>query len=82
MHEAVVSAGACVSGATVHLVEAEYDQGPILRQQRVDVAPTDTSVELAERVAAIEGPLVVDTLAAIGSGEIDLDAVWRAHQPA
>ena len=42
VHEAAVEAGARVSGATVHLVDAVYDHGPIVLQAAVPVLPTDT----------------------------------------
>jgi phosphoribosylglycinamide formyltransferase-1 len=32
VHEAVLAAGERVSGASIHLVEAEYDTGPVLAQ--------------------------------------------------
>lgn len=72
VHEAVLAAGDAETGATVHLVEAEYDTGPVLAQARVRVHAQDTPEELERRVAAIEGPLYVDTLRRIASGEITL----------
>ncbi|MEO1059033.1 MAG: formyltransferase family protein [Actinomycetota bacterium] len=79
VHEAVVAARSAETGATVHLVDADYDTGPIVKQRRVDVLPTDRWSDLADRVAAIEGQLVVDTLNEIATGRIDLDAVWTAR---
>ncbi|CAI8039599.1 Phosphoribosylaminoimidazole-succinocarboxamide synthase [Geodia barretti] len=37
VHEAVVRSGVEVSGATVHLVDGEYDTGPVILQRRVRV---------------------------------------------
>ena len=42
VHEAVLAAGEAVSGATVHLVTPELDDGPVLGQLRVAVLPGDT----------------------------------------
>jgi len=54
VHEAVLAAGARLSGATVHLVNGEYDSGPIILQQAVSVFPDDTPESLAARVGAAE----------------------------
>jgi len=53
-HRRVLEAGCKVSGATVHLVTAELDHGPILAQAVVPVLATDTTTELAARVLAQE----------------------------
>ena len=42
VHEAVLASGARETGATVHLVDEEYDRGAILAQARVPVLPGDT----------------------------------------
>ena len=62
VHEAVIEAGERESGATVHLVEADYDEGPILSQVRVPVRSTDTPATLEERVKSAERKLIVHTL--------------------
>lgn len=58
VHEAVLASGATLSGPTVHLVTAEYDQGPILAQWPVPVRPDDTPDSLRERVLAVEHQLL------------------------
>lgn len=58
VHEAVIAAGEAESGATVHLVDAEYDRGAILGQGRVTVEPDDSSETLARRVLAVEHRLL------------------------
>jgi phosphoribosylglycinamide formyltransferase-1 len=64
VHRAVLAAGEAESGATVHLVDAEYDHGRILDQVRVPVLPGDTSEELQKRVYAAEMDLFPKALAA------------------
>ena len=54
VHRAVLAAGAAQSGATVHLVDNEYDHGRILAQQSVPVFPGDTPEELQQRVYRAE----------------------------
>jgi len=72
VHEAVLAAKDAYSGATVHLVTGEYDQGPVLAQRRVPVLPDDTPETLAARVLAVEHELYVETVAAIARSEIAL----------
>ncbi len=57
VHEAVLAAGDTVSGATVHLVTADLDGGPILGALRVAVVPGDTPATLAARVLHAEHQL-------------------------
>jgi len=54
VHEAVIASGAKESGATVHLVDDEYDRGPIVAQWRIPVEPSDTPTSLATRVLNVE----------------------------
>lgn len=50
VHQAALACGVKVSGATVHLVNAEPDGGPILMQQAVRVFKNDTAQTLQRRV--------------------------------
>lgn len=50
VHEAVLNAGVKVTGATVHIVTAECDAGPIILQKAVDVLDDDTPETLQKRV--------------------------------
>ena len=57
VHEAVLAAGAQVSGATVHYGDEEYDTGAIVGQWQVSVLPADDIPTLAARVLKIEHQL-------------------------
>jgi formyltetrahydrofolate-dependent phosphoribosylglycinamide formyltransferase len=50
VHQAVLDYGAKVSGCTVHFVDNEYDQGPIILQRAAPVLEDDTAEVLATRV--------------------------------
>jgi formyltetrahydrofolate-dependent phosphoribosylglycinamide formyltransferase len=65
VHEAVLAAGDSTSGATVHLVSEEYDQGDILAQGTVPVLSGDTPDTLAARVLAVEHKLLPATVLAL-----------------
>jgi phosphoribosylglycinamide formyltransferase-1 len=58
VHAAVLAAGDTESGATVHLVDEEYDRGAILAQARVPVRADDTADTLAARVLNAEHSLL------------------------
>lgn len=53
-HERVLAAGVRFTGCTVHYVRAEMDDGPIIVQAAVPVAPGDTPERLGARVLQAE----------------------------
>ena len=57
VHEAVLEHGVRWTGVTVHLVDEEYDTGPIILQEPVPVYPSDSVDELAARVLKVEHQL-------------------------
>jgi phosphoribosylglycinamide formyltransferase-1 len=65
VHQAVLSAGVRHSAATVHLIDDDYDTGPVIAERPVPVHSGDTAVTLQERVQAAERDLLVSTLAAL-----------------
>ena len=72
--EAVLEAGEAESGVSIHLVDADYDTGAIVRQCRVPVFRGDSLDDLKARVRAREKEFVVETLGQIATGEIRLVA--------
>lgn len=54
VHEAVVAAGECETGITIHLVSEEYDKGRILFQAKVAVEAGDTAGEVERKVRELE----------------------------
>ena len=54
VHRAVLEAGVKITGVTVHLVDEEYDHGPIIHQVAVPVEPGDTVETLGARVFEAE----------------------------
>jgi len=62
VHRAVLASGACLTGATVHLVNEEYDRGTIVAQWPVPVLPGDSAEDLAARVLAVEHDLYPRTV--------------------
>ena len=73
VHQAVINSPDMESGATVHLVTAEYDEGRILAQYKVPRHARDTAETLAERVLRVEHVLYPQTLRDIQRGIILLE---------
>lgn len=71
-HRRALDAGAVEHGASVHVVTADLDDGPVLSQARVPVRPGDDETTLAARVRAVEHPLLVETVRLLAEGRLRL----------
>ena len=78
VHEAVLEYGAKVTGCTVHFVNEEYDNGPIILQATVPVEEDDTPDTLAERVQAKEREVYPRVIQMIAEGRIRVEG-RRVH---
>ena len=72
VHESVLASGDAETGVSIHLVDPEYDQGPIIAQCRVLVLQNDTPATLQARVLAREHEFLIETLNRIVTGSIRL----------
>lgn len=54
VHEAVYAAGASQTGITIHEVNEQYDEGSIVLQQSVALAPEDTPETIRQKVQQLE----------------------------
>lgn len=81
VHEAVVAAGTLETGATVHLVDDEYDHGAVVAQVRLPIAPGESVESVERRVMASEPGLFVETLKRVASGELVLGAHIPTRSP-
>jgi len=80
VHEAVLSYGAKLSGATVHFVDDAYDTGPIILQESVPVLEDDTPDTLAERVQAKERALYPRAIQLFAEGRLSVEGrIVRVH---
>lgn len=70
-----LAAGVAQTGASVIVVDAGVDSGPILAQERIPVLPGDTEHSLHDRIKPVERRLLIDTVRGIATGEIDLAAL-------
>jgi phosphoribosylglycinamide formyltransferase-1 len=67
VHAAVLAAGEQESGCTVHVVDDEYDHGPVIAQTRVPVLAGDDVRTLADRVFEAECATYPEAIAAFGA---------------
>ena len=72
VHEAVIAAKEKETGVSVHILEEEYDTGPVIAQAKIPVLPHDTPETLQARVLELEHAFLPKTLQKIISGEIVL----------
>jgi phosphoribosylglycinamide formyltransferase 1 len=72
VHEAVAAAGVAASEACVHIVDGEYDQGPVIARVTAPLAPGDDAEAIERKVTAVEPGLFVATLRQISEGALRL----------
>jgi len=73
VHQAVLDHGCKVSGCTVHFVDEEFDNGPILMQTCVPVLDDDTAESLAARVVAVEHETYPKAVQLIAEGRVSFE---------
>ena len=76
VHQAVLASGARTTGVTVHLVDDEFDHGPVVAQWRVKVNDDDTPESLAARVLLVEHaiyPRAVEMIAVLTQQKLFAD---------
>ena len=62
VHQSVLKADEKESGATVHLVNSQFDDGPVVLQKKVPVLTNDTVENLRARVQAEEPGLYIEAI--------------------
>ena len=73
-HKAALAKGVKVSGATVHFVNENYDEGPILLQKAIDVLPSDTPESLQKRIMKeCEWKLLPEAIRLIADGRVVIE---------
>ena len=73
VHEAVLAHGCKVSGCTVHFVDAQYDNGPIIVQRTCAVLDDDTPQTLAARVFEEEKIAYPAAIRLFAQGRLQID---------
>lgn len=81
-HQRAIEAQVKYHGATVHLVTAELDDGPVILQAQLSILPEDDADRLAARVLQLEHRLYAFVLKCLCDGHLTLVAdrvIW--HDP-
>jgi phosphoribosylglycinamide formyltransferase-1 len=78
-HQRAIDTGCKLAGATVHLVTAELDHGPIVAQAVVPVRPGDTEATLSARVLAREHVMYPRAVRWFVDGLLRVDASGVTH---
>lgn len=68
-----LAAGVVVTGATVHLVDATLDGGPIVAQEAVPIAAGDDEAAVHERIRAVEHRLLPRVVALLLADAVSVD---------
>ena len=68
----MIRSGEIETGVTVHLINENYDEGPILQQRSMPLYSHDTAESLQQRALELEYNLYSDTVSKIAKGEIVL----------
>jgi len=77
VHEAVIGSGCRYSGATVHIVNEEYDAGPIIMQERIEIAPDETATSLSKKILAVEHRIYPEAIRLFAEGKILVNGLHR-----
>ncbi|MBR1906954.1 MAG: phosphoribosylglycinamide formyltransferase [Clostridiales bacterium] len=73
-HKAALARGVKVSGATVHFVNENYDEGPILLQKSAEVLPGDTPEVLQKRIMQeCEWKILPQAIRLIADGKVSIE---------
>ncbi len=72
VHKAVFDSSAKLSGATVHFVNQNYDEGKIIAQKCVDISDVKTPEEIADRVLNIEHLLLPEVIQFFAEGKVKI----------
>lgn len=80
VHQAVLESGTKFTGATVHLVTTETDQGPIVCQDIVKINEDDTPEILARRVLDVEHRIYPLALKILAEGRLKIKGFRTWYQ--
>lgn len=72
VHQAVLNNRERVTGATIHLVDAEYDHGRTIATAEVPIETSDDVISVERRVMQAECTLFVETIRKITTGALPL----------
>ena len=69
IHAAVIKSGRNKTGISIHIVDENYDTGPIIVQKEIPIMKNDTVISLGNRVRNAEPALYIETIKKVLLGE-------------
>lgn len=72
IHQAVIQESKKHTGISIHVVNQNYDEGPLVRQKMIPVVKGETFQQLEERVKKIEKDFYFETIVQLASGKLKL----------
>jgi len=72
VHEAVAASGVAETGVTVHLVDDQYDHGPIVATKHIGLDTGESAASIEAKVTAAEPGFFVQVLQRIAEGALRL----------
>ncbi len=73
VHQAVVDSGVSASGCTIHFVDNEFDHGPIIYQQTVQLTQGDCAEDVRQKVFVAECEAYPKVLGWLNAGRVSVD---------
>jgi len=72
VHQEVLDAGEIETGATIHFVDEGADTGPIVIQEKVEIAEGETVDSLKEKVQKLEGEMFIKAIDLFSEGKLEV----------
>ena len=72
-----LAANAQTTGATIHIVDAGVDTGPVIEQLEVAIPAGASEAELQQQIKVVEAQQLVSVVSKIANGEINLEEIAR-----
>jgi folate-dependent phosphoribosylglycinamide formyltransferase PurN len=77
VHQAVFDAKEADTGATVHLVTDQYDEGAIISRAKVKLSEGDSPEDIGKKVFELEKILLPQTIKLILDQKLPADRIWE-----
>lgn len=77
VHQAALNANDQISGASIHFVTEEYDEGKIIAFAKVAISREETPETLSAKVFEIEKKLLPSSISMLLEGKLPLGAAWE-----
>lgn len=73
VHEKVLACGEKYSGVTVHIVDEEYDHGPIVLQVQVEISEKETPESLERKIQNLEHKIYPEAIKLFAEGRVKVE---------